>query len=156
MIFAKNIKVHSMLRMNWNEYIKTREYYAVTEGKPSKKEGTIVSFLKENKNNIVYSTHDPSGQKAITHYAVVKESAQYALVRVQIDTGRKNQIRVQFKDCLLYTSRRHTARFSAGKRRRSENFQIPYTRGGRKERGGAEKAIFSKDLVRRRRFYRGG
>ena len=98
LIFAKNIKVHSMLRMNWNEYIKTREYYAVTEGKPSKKEGTIVSFLKENINNIVYSTHDPSGQKAITHYAVVKESAQYALVRVQIDTGRKNQIRVQFKE----------------------------------------------------------
>lgn len=87
-----------MLRMNWNEYVKTREYYAVTEGKPSKKEGTIVSFLKENINNIVYSTHDPSGQKAITHYAVVKESAQYALVRVQIDTGRKNQIRVQFKE----------------------------------------------------------
>ena len=95
LVFAKNVVVHSMLRLDWNEYVREREYYAVVEGMPEKKEGTIVSYLKESKNNIVYSTHDPSGQKAITHYAVVREGTQFALLRVKIDTGRKNQIRVQ-------------------------------------------------------------
>ena len=98
LVFAKNVKVHSMLKMKWNEYVKTREYYAVIEGKTAKKEGTLVSFLKENRNNLVYSTHDPSGQKAVTHYVSVRENAQYSLLRVTIDTGRKNQIRVQLKE----------------------------------------------------------
>lgn len=98
LIFAKNVKIHSMLRLKWNDYVKTREYYAVTEGKFEKKEGTIVSYLKQNQNNLVYSTHDPSGQKAITHYTVVKENDNYSLLRVTIDTGRKNQIRVHMHD----------------------------------------------------------
>lgn len=94
LVFAKNVKIHSMLRMKWNELVKTREYYAVTEGAPKKKEGTISSYLKENKNNLMYSAHTGEGQKAITHYAVTKENGDYALLRVKIDTGRKNQIRV--------------------------------------------------------------
>ena len=45
----------------------------------------------------MYVTNDPTGQKAITHYEVLKENGQYSLLRVKIDTGRKNQIRVQMK-----------------------------------------------------------
>lgn len=98
LLFAKNPKIHSMLKMKWNEQVQTREYYAVAEGVFTEKSGTVTSFLKENVNNVMYSTNDPTGQKAITHYEVVKENAQYSLLRVRIDTGRKNQIRVHMKD----------------------------------------------------------
>lgn len=98
LIFAKDIKVHSMLKMHWNEQVQLREYYAVAEGIFEQKSGTVTSYLKENVNNLVYSTNDPSGQKAVTHYEVVKENAQYSLLRVKIDTGRKNQIRVHMKE----------------------------------------------------------
>ncbi len=100
LVFTKNIKLHSMLKMRWNEQVQCREYYAVAEGVFEEKSGTITSYLKENVNNLVYSTNDPSGQKAITHYEVVKESPQgaYSLLRVRIDTGRKNQIRVHLKE----------------------------------------------------------
>lgn len=98
LVFAKNIKVHSMLRLHWNEYVKKREYYAVVEGNPIEKEKTILSYLKENQNNMVYSSNDPSGQKAITHYRVVCESKEYSLLQVNIDTGRKNQIRVHLHE----------------------------------------------------------
>lgn len=98
LVFAKNLKIHSMMKMHWNEQVSTREYYAVVEGVPEKKEDTLISYLKENTNNMVYATKDPTGQKAITHYEVVKENTQYALLRVRIDTGRKNQIRVQMKE----------------------------------------------------------
>ncbi len=100
LVFAKNIKLHSMLRMRWNDLVQKREYFAVVEGILEEKTGTIISYLKENVNNLVYSTNDPTGQKAVTHYEVVKENikAGYSLVKVQIDTGRKNQIRVHFKE----------------------------------------------------------
>lgn len=97
LVFAKDIKIHSMLKMHWNELVSLREYYAVVEGVLEQKSGTVVSYLKENKNNLTYVTNDPTGQKAITHYEVVEENEEYSLLRVKIDTGRKNQIRVQLK-----------------------------------------------------------
>ena len=97
LVFAKNIKLHSMLRMHWNELVQLREYVAVCEGAFEKKEDTILSYLRENANNLVYSTQDPTGQKAITSYRVEKEGNGYSFVRVRIDTGRKNQIRVHMQ-----------------------------------------------------------
>lgn len=97
LVFAKNIKLHSMLKMKWNEQVQLREYYAVVDGTMPEKSGTVTSYLKENVNNLVYSTNDPTGQKAITHYEVVKENGVHSLLRVKIDTGRKNQIRVHMQ-----------------------------------------------------------
>ena len=98
LVFAKDIKLHSMLKLHWNEQVQLREYYAVVEGVPEKTEDTITSYLKENVNNLVYSTKDPTGQKAVTHYEKIEDNGEYALLRVRIDTGRKNQIRVHMKD----------------------------------------------------------
>ena len=98
LVFAKNIKLHSMLKMHWNEQVTLREYYAVAEGAFEEKQAEIVTYLKANKNNLMYSTKDPSGQKAITRYQVQKETERYSLLRVEIDTGRKNQIRVHLHD----------------------------------------------------------
>ena len=95
LVFAKNIKLHSMLKMHWNEQVTLREYFAVVEGILEKKQDTLTTYLKENKNNLVYTTNDPTGQKAVTHYEVVKENGEYSLLKVRIDTGRKNQIRAQ-------------------------------------------------------------
>jgi 23S rRNA pseudouridine1911/1915/1917 synthase len=69
----------------------------VAEGTFEKKSDTVVSYLKENANNLVYVTQDKTAQKAITNYEVVKENAEYSLVKVNIETGRKNQIRVQMQ-----------------------------------------------------------
>lgn len=98
LVFAKNVKIHSMLKLNWNEYIKTREYFAMVEGTLKEKEGRITSYLKENQNNLVYSTQDPSGALAVTDYKVKKENGQYSLLSVFIYSGRKNQIRVHMHD----------------------------------------------------------
>lgn len=97
LVFAKNVKLHSMLKLHWNEQVQLREYYAVVEGVPEQAEGTVTSYLKENVNHLVYATNDPSGQKAVTHYERVADNGEYALLRVRIDTGRKNQIRVHMK-----------------------------------------------------------
>ncbi len=98
LVFAKNVKVHSALKLKWNEYVKEREYFAVAEGKFEKKEDRLVNCLKENKNNLVYVVNDPSGQKAITNYRVIREREDFSLLAVNIESGRKNQIRVQLKE----------------------------------------------------------
>jgi len=95
LVFAKDIRVHSMLKMHWNEDVTLREYIAAVDGVMEEKQGTLISYLKENQNHQVYVTQDPHGKKAITHYEVLKENPPYSLLRVTIDTGRKNQIRAQ-------------------------------------------------------------
>ena len=95
LVFAKNVKLHSMMRMRWNDLVTLREYYAVVEGELAEKEGTLVHYLKEDQNGLMHATSDPSGQKAVTNYSVLYSDGEKSLLRVNIESGRKNQIRVQ-------------------------------------------------------------
>jgi 23S rRNA pseudouridine1911/1915/1917 synthase len=99
MLFAKSKKVQEILQKDWNDSIIERSYLAVVEGTVEKTEGTIISWLKENKALVMYSSKTPEdGQKAITHYKVMKTGNQFSLLDVKLETGRKNQIRVHMKD----------------------------------------------------------
>ncbi len=99
LIFAKNIKTKNQFQNNWNKIVKKRKYYAICSGIFEKKDGTIKSYLKENRNYIVYSSNDKiNGKLAITEYRVLKENKKYSLVDINIKTGRKNQIRVHLND----------------------------------------------------------
>jgi 23S rRNA pseudouridine1911/1915/1917 synthase len=72
---------------------------AVVEGVVENDEGTIRSFLKENKALVMYSTKIPGeGDEAITHYKVLRRGDEITLVELKLETGRKNQIRVHMKD----------------------------------------------------------
>ena len=94
-IFAKNMKAKNYLQENWD---KTKRYYiAVLEGK-LKEGGECKSYLKENKNHIVYSTNEKDGKFAHTKYNILKTNKKYSLVDIEILTGRKNQIRVHMSD----------------------------------------------------------
>jgi 23S rRNA pseudouridine1911/1915/1917 synthase len=61
--------------------------------------GTITSFLNESKAFTVYSSQNPkNGQKAVTHYSTLKIGKDYSLLEIQLETGRKHQIRVHMQD----------------------------------------------------------
>jgi len=95
LMFAKNSKIQEALQDKWNDIVSKRGYYAIVEGKMDKKEDTIKSYLKKNSQNMMYSSKKAGdGQLAITHYKVIRESRSFSLLDVNIDTGRKNQIRV--------------------------------------------------------------
>lgn len=99
LVFVKNASLKEAMQDDWNSLVKTREYYAICEGGPfEKKCGKHVSYLLETKTNLMYSSHDAKGQKAITNYEVVAEKDIYSLVKVNLESGRKNQIRVHMKD----------------------------------------------------------
>ena len=95
LMVAKNPQIKEALQDKWNELVSKRGYYAIVEGKMEKPSGTIKSYLKKNAQNMMYSSKKPGdGQLAITHYKVLKETDNYSLLDVNIDSGRKNQIRV--------------------------------------------------------------
>jgi 23S rRNA pseudouridine1911/1915/1917 synthase len=99
MMFAKTKEIKQKLQDNWENAVTTRIYYAVVEGHVQKAAGEIVSSLKENKALMMYSSKTPGdGQKAITHYRVLKSNSRYSLLEVSLQTGRKNQIRVHLQD----------------------------------------------------------
>ena len=97
-ILAKNEKTKRDLQDNWNDFVKLREYTAVVHGNLNKKEDKIVEYLMETKTNLVYKTNNKEGKEAITNYKVIKENDEYSLVSINIETGRKNQIRVAFNN----------------------------------------------------------
>lgn len=98
LMVAKNPNIQKALQDNWNDIVSKRGYYAIVEGQMPQKSGTIKSYLKKNAQNMMYSSKDKNGQFSVTHYSVMKESDEYSLLDVNIDTGRKNQIRVHLGD----------------------------------------------------------
>ena len=99
MMFAKSEQVQEIMQKDWQNAVIRRSYIAVVEGVVEKDEDTIRSFLKENKMLIMYSTKVPGeGDEAITHYKVLKRDEEFSLLQVELETGRKNQIRVHMKE----------------------------------------------------------
>lgn len=99
MIFAKTENMQQILQTNWQNFVKERKYVAVVEGKVEKNRDTIVSYLKENNAMVTFSSpvEIEGSKKAITHYEVLKRSKSYSLIEANIETGRKNQIRVHMQ-----------------------------------------------------------
>ncbi|GAB2576000.1 RluA family pseudouridine synthase [Spirosoma areae] len=99
MMFAKSEKVQQRMQESWNATTKERTYVALVEGVPEPPTGTVTSYLHESKALIVYSSQNPdSGQFSITNYKVLKAANGYALLELELETGRKNQIRVHMQD----------------------------------------------------------
>lgn len=99
MIFAKTEEMQQILQTNWQKMVLERTYVAVVEGKIEKNSDTIISYLKENSAFVTFSSDKEieGSKKAVTHYTVLKRSKGFSLVEANIETGRKNQIRVHMQ-----------------------------------------------------------
>lgn len=113
-IFAKDQKTQEMFQEDWNNNILERKYVAILEGRLPEPEGVHTSWLKENPKSLKMSSSpvDNGGKKAVTRYRHLlpalqesstedTESSQndrirqhYSLAEFELETGRKNQIRV--------------------------------------------------------------
>lgn len=99
MMFSKSMEAKEKMQHNWNNMVLNRVYVAVVEGEPAEKEGMVKSYLVENSRYEVYSTDDPKkGQLAVTRYRTIQTNGKYSLLELELDTGRKNQIRVHMHD----------------------------------------------------------
>ena len=74
-------------------------YFAAVRGHLKEKKGILSSYLAEDEDLYVHSVKDPAqGKFSKTEYEVVAENPTMSLVKINLLTGRKNQIRVQFSE----------------------------------------------------------
>ena len=99
LVFAKHSDAQHILRDNWHEIVTKRVYVAVVEGKVEKESDRIVSWLTENEISLKISSSrtDNGGKEAITNYRVIKSNDEFSLLEIELETGRKNQIRVHME-----------------------------------------------------------
>jgi 23S rRNA pseudouridine1911/1915/1917 synthase len=109
-LFAKTDIAMNTLKDKWKETDK--HYFAFVEGIPANPEGTIKSWLIEDRSMKMHSVNEREDAKfAITHYKTIRLLNNYALLDVKIETGRKNQIRVHLSDigCPIVGDRKYGA-----------------------------------------------
>ena len=101
LVFAKNERAKDILQSKWKEQVAERKYVAWLEGSLEKDHGVIQSWLMENPKSLKMNSFPAEvkdGQLAITHYKVLERTRHYTQVEFQLETGRKNQIRVHAAD----------------------------------------------------------
>ena len=99
MIFAKSKKVALEFEEDWKERVYDRRYVALVHGELPKSQGTVASWLKDDSHYVTHSSQEDNGGKyAVSHYKKIKSGNGYSLVEMQLETGRKNQIRVHLQD----------------------------------------------------------
>lgn len=93
MVFALTKEAMDGLKVQFADHSITRCYTAIVEGILEKKQGTWEAHLLEDDN---YKVHvaNKKGERAISHYEVVKEKGDFSALNVTLETGKKNQIRV--------------------------------------------------------------
>ena len=100
LVFAKRSEVAAALKAQFRERKPEREYVALVAGRVERAAGTFRSRLTTARNLSRRSTDDPYevGEAAVTHYRVEALLRGATLVRVRLETGKRNQIRVHFAE----------------------------------------------------------
>ena len=98
MMFAKDEKTQHTLRDNWHQIVFDRRYVAVVNGEMEREQGVVRSWLTDRTLYVSSSSVDDGGKESITHYRVIKRKNGYSLLELNLETGRKNQIRVHMQD----------------------------------------------------------
>ena len=98
MMFAKDEKTQHTLREYWHDIVTDRRYVAVVAGEMEKDHGTVTSWLTDRTLYVSSSKYDDGGSKSVTHYHTIKRANGYSLMELDLETGRKNQIRVHMQD----------------------------------------------------------
>ncbi len=91
--FVKDNTLKNLLQNNWDKYVKTREYVSLVTGNV-KDVDDYTCYLKEIGPDKVIVTNKKEGKIAITSLKTINKNNKYSLVKVNIKTGRRNQIRV--------------------------------------------------------------
>jgi 23S rRNA pseudouridine1911/1915/1917 synthase len=97
MMFAKTEAIQQALQNDWRDVVLERAYVVAVEGRVEPEKGKITSWLQQSKTQTMYVGKPGQGQKAILNYKVLASGNDYSLLDVRLETGRKNQIRVQMQ-----------------------------------------------------------
>jgi 23S rRNA pseudouridine1911/1915/1917 synthase len=99
LVFGKSPRIARELQAQFRVRKAEREYAAIVAGRVNRQSGTFDSRLGTSKSLKRYSVrNDDEGERAVTHYRVVRHFGDATQVEITLETGRRNQIRVQFAE----------------------------------------------------------
>ena len=145
MVFAKTSKCASRLSEQIRNKVFKKSYYAVVENKIEKEGKFVDKLLKDTKQNIVRI--DKNGKLSSLTYKLINYKNNLSLVKIDLETGRSHQIRVQFssRNYPLYGDQKYNKNSKVGEQialfSNSITFNHPITK---------EKLTFELDLPNRK------
>ncbi len=104
LVFARTPEALHHLKKLFALHKLQRTYRAILVGELPENQGTLKGHLIEQAKTLKMRVVDPKrkdaegAQSAVTHYRVVERLPGHTVVEVELETGRRNQIRVQFAD----------------------------------------------------------
>lgn len=99
LVFAKNAYAREQLKEQFAAHTTDRVYVAIVEGVMDPESGTFRSYLREMKDlKMVSVDAHPDAKFAVTHYRTIQTNGRYSMLEVQLETGRKNQIRAHLSE----------------------------------------------------------
>jgi 23S rRNA pseudouridine1911/1915/1917 synthase len=99
LVFGKSQAIASKLKDQFAAHKPQRTYIAIVAGEMEQARGTFRSHLATDATLNRYSTDDEEhGELAVTHYRVLNTVRGATIVQVNLETGRRNQIRVHFAE----------------------------------------------------------
>lgn len=96
-VFAKNRKAWKTLVAQFRARSPERVYLALVRGAVAQEAGTLRHRLELTTGGFRQRVVREGGTEAVTHYRVVERLRGATLLEVRLESGLKNQIRVQFR-----------------------------------------------------------
>lgn len=113
MVLAKSKQAKTHLQEQFAVREVHRMYVARVEGTPAPAQGTVRTWLMEDKHLNVKAVNrrHPQGKEAVSHYHTLSSDGSTSLVEVMIETGRRHQIRMAMQHLAtpIVGDRRHGA-----------------------------------------------
>ncbi len=97
-VFAKTSKALARLNEMFRDGKVRKTYWAVTRNRPPKQADRLMHYITTTeRNNKSYASLQPKkgAKEAVLSYSLIGASDRYNLLEVNLETGRKHQIRVQ-------------------------------------------------------------
>ncbi len=98
LIFAKTKPAAAALSKQWEEHKVKKIYPGIVPTTDIPATGQLQHYLTyDNKLNITYTSNEPKvgADEALLHYQVIQQLDNFMLLRIDLISGRKHQIRAQ-------------------------------------------------------------
>jgi 23S rRNA pseudouridine1911/1915/1917 synthase len=96
MVFARTSKAAARLSDQIRQRRLRKTYLAVVAGRPAAAEGRLVHFLERRERSVRIVPHPtPLSREARLTYRVRESESSRSLLEIELETGRKHQIRLQ-------------------------------------------------------------
>lgn len=99
-IFARTSKALTRMNALIKDREITKEYLVLVSKRPDVIKDTLTHYIAKDKNknfSHIYDKQKGGAKKAVLHYEMVGQISGYVLMRINLETGRPHQIRVQMK-----------------------------------------------------------